>query len=167
MFLEKPSNVKISIRKISGKEMKGRRGHSDETRRRLSEVNKGKKLSLETKRKMSEAHKGKHHSDKTKRKISKSNARYWRGKHRSLETRKKMSEAHKGKHHSEETRRKISEAKKTSFEIQRDMKPVFISIWRSTWLRLKNYGSERDSLDKKINKLIERGGGRNRTTARV
>ena len=65
---------------------------SDDTRRKMSEARKGKKLapfSEERRRKMSESHKGKVLSD---------------------ETRKKMSEAKKNM--SEETRRKLSEAAK-------------------------------------------------------
>ena len=113
--------------------------HSEETRRKLSEINKGKilseehrrkigegnrgkKVSEETKQKIREAHKGqipwnkgKHHSEETKRRISEGN----KGKVFSEERRRKMSEVEKGnKHHffgthrSEETRRKISEAEK-------------------------------------------------------
>ena len=42
--------------------------HSDETRNKMSEANKGKHHSDETKKKMSEANKGKHHSDETRKK---------------------------------------------------------------------------------------------------
>jgi group I intron endonuclease len=71
----------------------------------------GVKLSKETKRKLSEAHKGKKmgpHSEETKRKISKAN----KGKKRSEETKRKLSEINKGKRHSKEARRKIGEANK-------------------------------------------------------
>jgi len=74
---------------------------SEETRRKISEVNKGRKHSAESRRNMSEAHKGKK-SPNLGRKFS-------------AEARRNMSEAHKGKKqkpHSEETRRKISEANK-------------------------------------------------------
>jgi len=70
---------------------------SKESKRKISESNKGKKRSEETKIKLSEAKKGKTHSNETK---------------------EKMSEAHKGntnrlgKTHSEESKRKLSEAKK-------------------------------------------------------
>ena len=89
----------------------------EETRRKLSEANKGEKnhnygksLSEETRRKLSEAHKGEKHynygkslSEETRRKISDS----LKGKHIPEETRRKLSEAHKGKTLSEETRRKL------------------------------------------------------------
>ena len=93
--------------------------HSEETRRKQSEVKKGennplygKSPSEETRRRISEAKKGENH--------------YLYGKSRSEETRKKQSEAMKGKlagenhpfygkSHSEETRRKQSEANKGKF----------------------------------------------------
>jgi len=106
--------------------------HSKETKRKLSEANKGKspsketkrklceagrnrKLSEEHKRKIGEAHKGKSPSEETRMKLSEAN----KGKKLSKEVRKRLSEKRKGeknsfygKHHTEETRKKISEAKK-------------------------------------------------------
>jgi len=88
---------------------------SEETRRILSEKNKGKKQSEETIRKRSEANKGKKRSEETRRKLSEIK----KGKKHSEEHRRKNSEARKGKNNhnygkspSEETRRKLSEAKK-------------------------------------------------------
>ena len=84
---------------------------SEETRRKLSEFNKGKILSAETRRKMSKANKGKTLSKEHRRKLSEAN----KGKTHSAETRRKLSEVNKGKKqkpHSEETRHRISEAKK-------------------------------------------------------
>lgn len=79
--------------------------HSEESKKKVSEANKGqipwnkgKSPSEETKKKLSEANKGK--------------SGYWTGKHHSEEHKKKISEALKGKHPSEETKKKISEAKK-------------------------------------------------------
>ena len=107
-------------------------GHlSKETKRKISEANKGripwnkgKKgcFSEETRRKISKKmkgkpanNKGKHHTEETKRKISEAH----KGKCLSEEHRKKLSESTKGrlvwnkdKHWSEETKRKISEANK-------------------------------------------------------
>jgi len=95
--------------------------HSEETRRKMSEVHKGKpgttngrKLSAEHRRKISEAHKGKKrgpHSEEHRRKISEANT----GKTHTPETCKKMSEIQKSlkrQPHSEETRRKMSETQK-------------------------------------------------------
>ena len=68
--------------------------HSLETRRKLSEVQKGKKLPAETRRKLSEAKKGE--------------KAYWYGKKLSSETCRKIAEALKGKKRAVETCRKIS-----------------------------------------------------------
>ena len=84
---------------------------SEETRRKMSASKKN--MSDETRKKMSEVKKGenhpfygKTHSSETKRKMSEVH------KNPSEETRRKKSEAHKGKTLSEETRRKMSEAHK-------------------------------------------------------
>lgn len=99
---------------------------TEETRRKISESNKGKIVSEETRKKNSEAHKGKcigenhpmygrHHTEEARKKISEAG----KGRKYSEEARKKMSESRKGenhpmygKHPSEETRKKISEANK-------------------------------------------------------
>ena len=69
--------------------------HSDETKRKMSEIKKN--ISDETKRKMSEAQKGNKNCV---------------GRVVSDETKRKMSESHKGNLHSEESKRKISESRK-------------------------------------------------------
>lgn len=66
------------------------KNHSEETRRMLSEMRKGKKMTDEAKRKMSEAHKGKPGWNRGK-------PAWNRGKHWSDETKRKISEAIKGK----------------------------------------------------------------------
>ena len=88
---------------------------SEETRKKLSEESKGEKNNFygkthseETKRKQSEVKIGKTHSEESKRKISEAN----KGHNVSEETKKKLSEANKGKTHSEETRIKIGEVQK-------------------------------------------------------
>jgi endogenous inhibitor of DNA gyrase (YacG/DUF329 family) len=89
---------------------------SEETRKKLSDANKGenslnygKHLSEETRKKISDANKGenhpnygKHWSDETKKKMSdamkgENNPNY--GKHLSEETKKKLSDANKGENH--------------------------------------------------------------------
>ena len=90
---------------------------SDETKKKISEANKGKTFSDEHKKKLSEANKGKTHSDETKKKISeahKGQIPWNKGKTLSEEHKKKMSEARKGKTRSDETKKKISEARNTS-----------------------------------------------------
>ena len=91
---------------------------SEETKRKISEANKGKKgkpHSEESKRKISEAMKGIERSEETKRKISEAkrgNLGPNRGKKFSKEHKRKISEAMKGIERSEETKRKMSKAKK-------------------------------------------------------
>jgi hypothetical protein len=86
---------------------------SEETKKKLSDANKGKQNALghhfnpstETKQRMSESHKCKHRpafSIEWKQKISAAN----KSKHPSAESRQKMSEARKGKHwHTENSHR--------------------------------------------------------------
>ena len=84
-------------------------------KKKISKSNKGKKFTDEHKNKLSESHKGKKFSDETRKKLSELN----KGKKFSDESRKKMSDVkkgktspNKGKEHSEETKKKISELKK-------------------------------------------------------
>jgi len=79
---------------------------SDETRRKISESNKGKVRSEETKRKISDSQKGKIISDITKEKLRESR------RNMSEETKNKMIEALKRQVFSEERRRKMREAHK-------------------------------------------------------
>ena len=96
--------------------------HSEDTRRKLSEYQKGLTSAFkghthseETRRKISEANKGENNpsfgktrSEETRRKISES----LKGRTFSEEHRRKLSEANKGKHLNEETRKKLSKANK-------------------------------------------------------
>ena len=96
------------------------RKHSEETKKKLSEIAKkqerrtGYKPSEETRRKMSKAAKGRRHTAETRKKMSASHI----GKKLSEETRRRMSEAAKkqpkrtGWKHSEATKKKISEKAK-------------------------------------------------------
>jgi len=104
--------------------------HSDETRRKMSEHSflKGKNLPEETKRKISEAQKGeknhmygKHHNEKTKLKISEAHngeKHHFYGKYFSEEHKRKISNALQGRlpvnlgiPHSNEAKDKMSESK--------------------------------------------------------
>src|SRR5574344_1800237 len=91
---------------------------SEETKRKMSEVQKGsnnhnygKHFTEETKRKMSIVKKGKHRSEETKKKMSVAK----KGKHLTEETKKHMSEAHKGKPLTEEHKRHISESQRKRY----------------------------------------------------
>ena len=81
---------------------------SEETRKRMSEAQKGKVFSEETRRKLSEAGKRRTHSEEARRKISEAK----KGRELSEETKKKMGEAKIGIKKSEETKKKMGEAKK-------------------------------------------------------
>lgn len=94
--------------------------HSEESKKKMSEADKGKKSPMkgkhhseEARQKMSEAHKGKKRifSEEHKRNMSKvrkgKNYPGFKGKRHSVETLRKMSQAHKGKHFSEEHKKKI------------------------------------------------------------
>jgi len=88
---------------------------SEETRKKLSEANKGRTFSQEHKEKLSIIRKGINLSEDTRRKIGESGrgrTPWNKGKTLSEETKRKISEAHTGKSLSEETKRKISEMNK-------------------------------------------------------
>lgn len=102
--------AEVISNKFNSEMMKGREV-SDETRKKLSEMKKGKKLKPltdEHKRKISEGNKGKH---------GPTNKPAWnKGKHLSIETRRKISEnsshhkcSWKGQQLSEETKQKMKE----------------------------------------------------------
>lgn len=102
IFLTRSEHIRLHMKNIS-----------DDTRKKISEANKGKHHTDETRKKISEAHKN--ISDETRKKMSEAQ----KGKHLTEETRRKMSESHKGRPSprkgvrlSEETRRKLSEAAK-------------------------------------------------------
>lgn len=82
--------------------------HSNETKRKMSEVATGRHKSEETRKKLSESHKGKKLSEEHKRKIGEGN----KGKKLSEETKIKIGEGNKGKKLSEEQKQKISECHK-------------------------------------------------------
>lgn len=75
-------------------------------REKLSEANKGHRVTAKTRKKISEAHKGRKMSEESRKKMSESQ----KGKKHSIESIKKGVETRKGYKHSEETKRKIGEA---------------------------------------------------------
>ncbi len=89
--------------KRMSKSQRGKR-KSDEHRRRLSES--GRMISEETRRRIADALKGRQFSNEHRRRLAES----MRGKKLSDEHRRKLAEAGKGRKHSEETRRRIAEA---------------------------------------------------------
>lgn len=136
--------------------------HTGETKRRLSIKHKGKSISEETRKKLSESNKGcknafygKHHTEETKeklripkteetrKKLSESN----KGKHLTIETRQKISEAGKGRKHSRETRMKISKSHEGICPVKlkwltpdgeiRYMDKSNVSKWHPDWTRIE------------------------------
>ena len=99
---------------------------TEETRRKISEIQKGKPghfkgktLSEEHKRKLIEANKGKHRSEETKLKMSKARkGRILTEEHKAKigAARKGKPSTFKGKHHSEEAKQKLSESHKGVFK---------------------------------------------------
>jgi len=85
---------------------------NEESRKKISKIQTGKKHSEEWKKHHSEVLKGKKHSEETRKKQSESMIGKNVGKKRTAETRKKQSESRKGKKDSNETRQKKSNATK-------------------------------------------------------
>lgn len=109
-------------KRVEARQAKGNYYHSEETRKKISEKKKGKKVGPDN------PFYGKHHTEETKQKIRANNSwykpteevrkkiseklkqnptRYWKGKHFSEETRRKLSEAAKGRKMSPEFSEKI------------------------------------------------------------
>ena len=130
--------------------------HSDETKKKISEANKGNKiwlgkhLSEEHKKKISESHKGKKISEETKRKISdtlknkyafENHPNY--GKHLTEEHKKKLSEVGKGRIFSEEHKKHLSESLKESYskpELREKASERIKEVWKRSTYREKMTG---------------------------
>jgi len=82
--------------------------HSDETRRKISEIKKGTVITTEVRKKMSDAHKGIYPSKETRIKMGIAQ----KGRICSEETRRKIGAKHKGKIVTEEVRNKIRKSLK-------------------------------------------------------
>lgn len=82
--------------------------HSEDTRKRMSEIHKGRKWSKESKQKLSDSSKGVPKSEEHKRKISEK----LKGRKLSKKTIDKMIHSRTGKHHSDKTKKKISNSHK-------------------------------------------------------
>lgn len=125
-----PEEYEEAKKKIS-ELMKSRKGipkgpMSEEHKRKISEANKGKKVSEATRKKIGDVHRNP--SEETKKKMKENHADVsgeknpMYGKEHSLESKQKMSESlkgkpskMKGKKHSKETREKMSEARKGKY----------------------------------------------------
>ena len=83
---------------------------SEETRKKISDAQKGKTHTEESRKKMSESKKN--ISEETRRKIGEASKGRNKDRIVSEETRRKMSESGKGRTHSEDSKKKMSEASK-------------------------------------------------------
>ena len=114
---------------------------SEETRRKISEANKGqipwnkgikgRLHSEETKRKISESNRGVKFSEDHIQKLRKANSGESNpmfGKHHTRESLKKIGEGNKGKHLSEEAKKKLSETRKKLYKDPEFAKKMFKAI---------------------------------------
>jgi group I intron endonuclease len=107
--------------------------HTEETKRKMSSVRKGKPFSEEHKQKIREANTGRRHSEETKKKIGevhKGKIAWNKGVSMSEEHR----EAHKGWHHTEEAKRKISEGNKRFLAKKEEELTRVVGIYRNAKL---------------------------------
>lgn len=148
--LEEARKKESETRKGANNPMFGKH-HSEEAKQKMSENHKGHSISKETRRKISEANKGnksmlgKHHSEECKRKISEAE----KGHSVSKETRFKISKTLKGIHPSLETRLKLSELRKGSGnpnwqgginpENERTRKGIEICLWKKAVFERDNF----------------------------
>lgn len=100
---------------------------SEETKKKMSEANKGRKHNEETKKKIGEASKNRM-TEEHKKKISEA------AKNKSEEHKRKISEANKGRKHNEETIKKISEANRNRkdhkyYSFNKNKKKYRVKIW--------------------------------------
>jgi hypothetical protein len=102
-------NIKERIisEETRNKMSKSKLNMSDETKKKLSESQKGRKPTIETRKKLSESKIGHTVSEETRLKMSKAKI----GQIVSDETRKKLSDAAKNRNHTEESKIKMSKAK--------------------------------------------------------
>lgn len=134
---------------------------SEETRKKISEAQKGKKPSEYMLQRAKEVNTGKICSEETKRKISLAQI----GKVVSVETRTKISNSHKGKKLSDAHRKNISDKVKQSWTTERRQKMSEISKGRKgptwseeqiQWFRDHNRG-EKSVLSKKVGQFDLQG----------
>ena len=138
--------------------------HTEETRRKQREANKGKNNGMY----------GKHHSEETRKKISESRANFkgeknpMFGKHHSEETKQKISESRApfkgeknpmyGKHHSEDTKRKVSEANSIIIVQIDQYKNNVVNIWKSSYEAKREGGFDSGAIIKCCKNKFHREG---------
>ena len=96
--------------------------HSEASKKKMSEIKRGKKTSEETKKKQSEALKGE--------------KAYWYGKHLKKETREKLSKAHKGQNIN---RRWINNNSENKYVLKEEVQLYLEKGWKKGMKRRKKY----------------------------
>lgn len=131
--------------------------HSEESKKKMSEIKKGKKASEETRRKLSKALMGHPVSEETRIKIGQGHI----GIHPSEETLKKLSDSHKGIPIKEETKIKLSEGspkKKEVVQIDPNDNSI-VAIFCSMVEAEKVTGISYTSISKCCNNKLKLAGG--------
>jgi restriction endonuclease Mrr len=142
--------AKLSDKRLEYIEISKHKIFSNETRNKISEKNKGKKLSDEHKRKLSE----KKHSEETKNKISEKK----RGVILSEETKKKMSDKRKGMKFSDEHKTRLSEKKMKPIIMYTYPKMNFIQEFNSIYEASINLKLNRNYICKRLLGMIKNPG---------
>jgi len=162
------SNYKLAEsknRKCKSYSRKGKPHLSEDSKKRIGELLKGRKFSEETKAKMSKSHIGKKMTEEYKAKISeickitqpKGEKSHNYGKKASEETREKMSKSRIGKIISKETREKISKANKgkiRSDEYKLNMSIIKTGKFHTEESKLKMRTSRIKEIESKCGRVI-------------
>jgi len=128
--------------KLRSKLLKGSK-HTEETKKKLSEIGRGRNHTEESKRKIGNKSKGRKHTEETKRKMSDSA----KGRNHTEETKKKLSEIVRGRKHTEESKRKMSEVQKCYY-IQNNLPKYDLYAHKIEWCEpVKRNQKDRNILD--------------------
>jgi hypothetical protein len=155
--------AKLSDKRLEYIEISKHKIFSNETRNKISEKNKGKKLSDEHKRKLSE----KKHSEETKNKISEKKRgvilseetkKKMSDKIISDETKKKMSDKRKGMKFSDEHKTRLSEKKMKPIIMYTYPKMNFIQEFNSIYEASINLKLNRNYICKRLLGMIKNPG---------
>lgn len=120
--LPKVTRIKMSKSRRGEKHPMYGKHHSEASKKKMSEIKRGKKTSEETKKKQSEALKGE--------------KAYWYGKHLKKETREKLSKAHKGQNIN---RRWINNNSENKYVLKEEVQLYLEKGWKKGMKRRRKY----------------------------
>jgi hypothetical protein len=181
-YLDMGYELGFSSPELSKYKYSEKREVSKETRRKISEANKGREVSIETRRKISEAHTGHVVSDETKEKIRRGHKglsshrkdlsyEQEYGKEKSDEIKEKLSEGHPnfsgsnnpyyGKKHSLEIRKKISDRIHANSTPEERSK-IACTTKNRIWVKNEEINENKMIPQSEINYYIENGWQRGR-----